>query len=172
MMLEIDEQLGDRKPNLMVVPVGVGSLAQAVVIHAKGPGKDTKVLAVEADTAACLYESLIRKEPMTLENTEPTIMAGLDCGTVSTIAWPVLLAGVDASLSISDVEAHRALGALHSMGVLAGPCGASPLAALHRLKKTDKAALGLDESSVVILLCTEGPREYIVPNSVVTNLHL
>jgi acetylornithine deacetylase/succinyl-diaminopimelate desuccinylase family protein len=165
MMREIDEQLGDQKPDLVVVPVGVGSFAQSVVSHYKASGQHSRVLAVEPDTAACLYKSLTQGVPVALETTVPTIMEGLDCGTVSSIAWPVLQAGVDASLSISDYEAHEACGLLQSLGVSAGPCGAAPLAALRRLTSSDKVALGLDSSSVVTLLCTEGHRGYNVPRS-------
>jgi threonine dehydratase len=168
MMREIDEQLGDQKPDFVIVPVGVGSFAQSVVSHYKAPGQHSKVLAVEPDTAACLYKSLAKGEPVALETTTPTIMEGLDCGTVSSIAWPVLQAGVDASLTISDYEAHEACGLLQSLGVSAGPCGAAPLAALRRLTSSDKAALGLDRSSVVVLLCTEGHRGYDVPRSIWT----
>jgi threonine dehydratase len=164
MMREIDKQLGDQKPDLVVVPVGVGSFAQAVVSHYKASGHRSRVLTVEPDTAACVYTSLTAGEPVALETTGPTIMEGLDCGTVSSKAWPVLQAGVDGSLTISDYEAHEACIRLRSLGVSAGPCGAAPLAALRRLTSTDKAALELNESSVVVLLCTEGHREYNVPS--------
>lgn len=163
MLVEIDEQLDGQDPDLVVVPVGVGSFAQAVVTHFKASGRDTKVLAVEPNTAACLYESLTKREPLTLENTGPTIMSGLDCGTVSSNAWPLLQAGVDACLSVSDFEAHNAVDLLHSLGVDAGPCGASSLAALYRMTSSDKASLELDESSIVVLLSTEGSRDYTIP---------
>jgi threonine dehydratase len=165
MMHEIDEQLGDQKPDLVIVPVGVGSLAQSVVSHYKALGQHSKVLTVEPDTAACLNESLTKGAPVALETTIPTIMEGLNSGTVSSNAWPVLQAGVDASLTISDDEAHEACCLLQSLSVSAGPCGAAPLAALRRLASSDKVALGLDKSSVVVLLCTEGHREYNVPKS-------
>jgi threonine dehydratase len=164
MMREIDEQLGDQKADLVIAPVGVGSLAQSVVSHYKAPRQNSKVLVVEPDTAACLYKSLTKGEPVALETTGPTIMEGLDCGTVSSNAWPVLQAGIDASLTVSDYEAHEACGLLQSLGVSAGPCGAASLAALRRLTSLDKEALELDKSSVVVLLCTEGCREYNVPS--------
>lgn len=169
MLHEIDEQLGVERPDLVIVPVGVGSFAQAVVTHYKAQSKDTKVLAVESDTAACLYKSLINKELVALENTTYTIMAGLDCGTVSSNAWPLLRAGVDASLTVSDFEAHEALNILGLQDVPVGPCGASPLAALRRLSTVDKETLGIDDSLVVVLLCTEGPREYPFPRDVGAN---
>jgi threonine dehydratase len=168
MLHEIDEQLGDQQADLVVVPVGVGSFAQAVVSHYKSPTRHSRVLAVEPDTAACLYTSLTKGDPVTIETTT-TIMTGLDCGTVSSIAWPVLQAGIDASLTVSDLEAHEACRSLHSMGVSSGPCGSSPLAALRRLSNEEKLALGLNQMSVVVLLSTEGPREYQEPRKVSLN---
>ncbi|PHH84655.1 hypothetical protein CDD83_1591 [Cordyceps sp. RAO-2017] len=170
MLREIDSQLDGEPPSLIVTPVGVGSLAQAVVSHAKrarrvaGAG-GTAVMTVEPDTAACLYQSLRREERVQVR-THGSIMAGLDCGTVSPTAWPTLQAGVDASLTVSDHEAHRAARYLQSRGVSAGVCGAAPLAAIRRLSASDKARLGLDSSSVVVLLCTEGHKDYAEPADV------
>lgn len=168
MMREIDQQLENSHADLVIAPVGVGSFAQAVVSHFKQSGRSTSVLTVEPDTAACLYKSLKRGK-LTSEQTTSTIMTGLDCGTPSTIAWPLLQAGVDASLSVSDYEAHEALLYLKSQGILVGPCGASALAALRRLSEADKKALGLTKDSVVVLLGTEGAREYTAPRDVSSN---
>src|SRR6202012_6225045 len=84
---EIDDQL-DRAPDLVVVPVGVGSLAQAVVTHYRQPGTPHPVvLAVEPDSAACLLASLHAGE-RTSVGTAGTIMAGLHCGTASAAGLP------------------------------------------------------------------------------------
>ncbi|KAI0596009.1 hypothetical protein F4775DRAFT_566987 [Biscogniauxia sp. FL1348] len=168
MMREVDDQMGGEHVDLVVAPVGVGSLAQAVVSHFKGKESPARVLTVEPDTAACLYKSLRRGEPVT-ERTSPTIMAGLDCGTISSIAWPLLREGVDASVTVSDYEAYMAAEYLKEHGISAGPCGAAPLAALRRLSKSDKAALGLTPDSSILLLCTEGARDHDVPLSVETD---
>ncbi|KAI1736829.1 tryptophan synthase beta subunit-like PLP-dependent enzyme [Xylaria scruposa] len=165
MMLEIDEQIGTEHIDLVITPVGVGSFAQAVVSHYKAKERRTTVLTVEPDTAACFYKSL-RKGEMVVEQTSPTIMAGLDCGTVSSIAWPILLGGVDASLSVSDYEAHQASVYLREHGVSSAPCGAATLAALRRLSKSERTALGLNPNSAILLLSTEGARDYGVPLSV------
>lgn len=168
MMREIEDQLKGSTADLVVAPVGVGSFSQSVVSHFKSPDNKakTKVMTVEADTSPCLYQSLVQGSSVPLPFTVPTIMAGLNCGTVSTTAWPALKAGVDASSTVSDLEAHEACEVLKSAGVAAGPCGAAPLAALRRLTSAEKEALGLGPSSVVVLLCTEGQREYSVPRSV------
>ncbi|PSN68578.1 acetylornithine deacetylase [Corynespora cassiicola Philippines] len=166
MMREIDEQL-EQTADLVVAPVGVGSFAQAVVTHYKRQGRGTKVLAVEPDTAACLWKSLTRgSEKPASTNTTHTIMTGLDCGSVSDLAWPILKAGVDASATISDFEAHTAREYLQSQGVSAGPCGAAGLAALRRLTPSERQALQLGDASTVVLICTEGQREYNIPRSV------
>jgi acetylornithine deacetylase/succinyl-diaminopimelate desuccinylase family protein len=166
MMAEIDEQLPDTiKPDVVVTPVGVGSLAQSVVSHFKRSGTSTIILAVEPDTAACFYQSSQQDDIVPI-HTSPTIMSGLDCGTVSTIAWPLLKSGIDATLTISDYEAHTAALDLQALGVDAGPCGSASLAALRRLTAADREQLGLNDESVVVLLCTEGNRDYEIPRSV------
>ena len=152
MMAEIDEQLPENiKPDVVVTPVGVGSLAQSVVSHFKRSGTSTIILAVEPDTAACFYQSTQQGDIVPI-HTSPTIMSGLDCGTVSTIAWSLLKSGMDATLTISDYEAHTAALDLQALGVDAGPCGSASLAALRRLTAADREQLGLNDESVVVLL--------------------
>ncbi|KAG5754165.1 hypothetical protein H9Q69_006421 [Fusarium xylarioides] len=168
MMREVDKQLGSSKADLVIAPVGVGSFAQAVVSHFKRRGKSASTLTVEPDTAACLWKSLEKGE-FTEIPTTGTIMAGLNCGAPSTIAWDVLKNGVDASLTVSDYEAHQSALYLQSQGINAGPCGGSTLAALRRLTQEDQKALGLNEKSTVVIFCTERNRDYDVPHDVSGN---
>src|SRR5215471_16946077 len=91
LLQEVGAQL-DGAPDLVVVPVGVGSLAEAVVRHYRRPGAaHPRVLLAEPDTAACVLASLTADRPVTVP-TAATVMAGLNCGTVSASAWPVLRA--------------------------------------------------------------------------------
>lgn len=166
MFREVDEQLADQKADLIITPVGVGSLAQSVVTHCNSISDSPRVLTVEPDTAACLWKSITRHVPTAIKTTS-TIMNGLDCGSVSTAAWPLLQAGVDASLTVSDYEAHIACQDLESIsGIQVGPCGGAALAALRRLNDVDRQKLGLNADSTVVLLCTEGSRNYPVPYDV------
>ncbi|KAK6705555.1 hypothetical protein SNK05_009454 [Fusarium graminearum] len=105
MMREVDSQLGSTNADLVIAPVGVGSFAQSVVSHFNRKGASTSIVTVEPDTAACLWKSLKRGE-LTEIPTTGTIMAGLNCGAPSTIAWELLKHGVDASLTVSDYEAY------------------------------------------------------------------
>jgi len=154
---EIDTQLGEA-PDLVAVPVGVGSLAEAVVRHYRRPGTaHPSVLSVEPDTAACVLASLSAGRATTVA-TAATVMAGLNCGTVSRSAWPVLRAGLDAAVAVSDHDALRAVADLGQLGISSGPSGAATLAGA-RAALTEpgrRAALGLDADAVVVLLSTEG----------------
>ncbi|MER6176071.1 diaminopropionate ammonia-lyase [Streptosporangium sp. NPDC001681] len=164
---EIDEQLtaaGAGMPDLVAIPVGVGSLAQAVVTHYRsrppGPAPAPALLSVEPVAAPCVIESLVRGEPVSVTTGE-TIMAGLNCGTPSTIAWPYLRGGLDAAVAVADADSARAAGDLAALGVSCGPCGAASLAGVRAVLTGDGAGerrttLGLGPASTVVLLCTEG----------------
>ncbi|MFG2721985.1 diaminopropionate ammonia-lyase [Streptomyces sp. NPDC048416] len=163
---EIDEQLTAQGvaagPDLVAVPVGVGSLAQAVVTHyrSRPSGHAPALLSVEPQAAACVLESLTRGELVSVA-TGDTTMAGLNCGTPSSIAWPHLLGGLDAAVAVPDSAAARAAARLAALGVSSGPCGAAALAGLEAALAGEdadgrRAALGLDPGSTVVLLSTEG----------------
>jgi diaminopropionate ammonia-lyase len=159
MFEEIDHQLG-RAPDLVAVPVGVGSLAQAAVTHYRRPGSGRPtVLSVEPDSAACLLASLDAGRPVRVD-TDATVMAGLNCGTVSSAAWPVLRDGCDAAVVVSDDSARRAVTDLVGFGVSSGPSGAASLAGVRAAAVADRrAALGIDRSSTLVLLSTEAAHD-------------
>jgi diaminopropionate ammonia-lyase len=154
---EIDRELG-RAPDLVAVPAGVGSLAEAVVRHYRRPDRPhPSVLVVEPDTAACVLASLTAGQPTTV-STADTVMAGLNCGTMSSSAWPVLRSGCDAAVAVTDQEARRAVADLGRFGISSGPSGAATLAGLRAVlaEPGRRAALGLGPDAVVVLLSTEG----------------
>ena len=157
---EVDEQLGS-PPDLVAVPVGVGSLAEAVVRHYRREGTPhPRVLSVEPDSAACVLASLAADRPLSIA-TADTVMAGLNCGTVSRSAWPILHAGCDAAVAVADDEALRAVDDLGRLGVSSGPSGAASLAgARAALNDPERRAdLDLPDDAVVVLLSTEGKRQ-------------
>ena len=154
---EIDAAL-DAAPSLVVVPVGVGSLAEAVVRHYRTPHvAHPSVLSVEPDTASCLLASLTAGHPVTVPTGE-TIMAGLNCGTVSSASWPILRDGCDAAISVSDADAVRAVEDLGRLGLSSGPSGAATLAGARAALSDPgrRADLGIGPDAVVVLLSTEG----------------
>ncbi|KAL6714724.1 hypothetical protein ACLMJK_008149 [Lecanora helva] len=160
-MTEIDEQVQaqvGKAPDVVVVPIGVGSLGQATVAHFKSRAASSAILAVEPDTAACLQTSL-KKGEMTTVETADTPMCGMNCGTVSMLAWPILRDGVDASITVTDAEAKQALDMLTEIEINVGPCAAAMLAALIKSSKQGKeSSFRVNADSVIVLLGTEGSR--------------
>lgn len=160
MMIEIDQQMKPllgKGPGLVVVPIGVGSLAHAVVAHYKQKGRNTAILAVEPEKAACLKTSLEKGHIISI-NTENTSMCGMNCGTVSYTAWTYLSNGIDACITVTDTQAEEAQHRLRDRGIHVGPCGAATLAALTKACENHKDQLDLSHESVIVLLATEGPR--------------
>lgn len=154
---EVDEQLG-RTPDLVVVPVGVGSLAEAVVRHYRRPdAPHPSLLSVEPVTAACLLASLHAGEPVSVP-TAASVMAGLNCGTVSETSWPVLRDGLDVAVAVEDEAALRAVDDLAGLGVSSGPCGAATLAGVREVLQdpATRSTLELADDATVVLLSTEG----------------
>lgn len=160
MLREIDAQLDGREPDLVLVPTGVGSLLQAVLVHYRAADRDgsTAVVAVEPEAASCMPPSLTAGRPVSVD-TGVTTMAGLNCGTPSELAWPYIQHGLDGVAVVSDADAESAITVLESEGVHAGPCGAASLAALRRvIAAGGDDHLGLGPDSTVVLLITEGAK--------------
>ncbi|MFI6484706.1 pyridoxal-phosphate dependent enzyme [Nonomuraea sp. NPDC050663] len=146
---EIDDEVGE--PDLVVVPAGVGSLTQAAVTHYRGRPGRTALMTVEPESAACVLASLLAGEPVTVE-TGFTVMTGLNCGTVSSLAWPYLRDGLDAAVAVGEDDSLRAVRDLGALGISAGPCGAAALAGLRAARRR----LDLGPDATVVLLNTEG----------------
>ncbi|MDT7713210.1 MAG: diaminopropionate ammonia-lyase, partial [Pseudonocardiales bacterium] len=147
--------------DLIVVPVGVGSLAAAAARFGAHAG--AKVIGVEPVTAACLTASLEAGVP-TVVRTPGTSMAGLDCAEVSAAAWPTLHEGIHGTVTVSDEEVQPAMRELAGAGLEIGDSGAAPLAALRALVTEWQCmalrdAVALSEASRVVLIATEGPTD-------------
>ncbi|MFK4083175.1 pyridoxal-phosphate dependent enzyme [Kribbella sp. NPDC020789] len=140
----------DAEPDLVVVPMGVGSVAQAAVTHYRSEAPAPMVLGVEPSTAACVTTSLLAGELLSIP-TAATVMAGLNCGTPSTLAWPVLHSGLDHATTVDDAAALQASADLATAGISSGPSGAATLAGL----RAARSRLPLTASSTVILISTE-----------------
>ncbi|KAL1954403.1 hypothetical protein VTO42DRAFT_1218 [Malbranchea cinnamomea] len=167
MMMEVEDQL-DRlglTASLMVAPAGVGSLAHAAARYCKSRESRLSLAVVEPDSAPSLFASFKAGRPMTVR-TSATIMDGMNCGTLSTTAWTDLQQLVDVCVTVSCYEAHCAVQYLAAHSVASGPCGAASLAALKRLAIAKEVAPFLGKDAVVVLLSTEGPREYPIPRDV------
>jgi diaminopropionate ammonia-lyase len=144
--------------DVIVVPVGVGSLAAAAARHGAHVG--ALVVGVEPVTAACLGASLAHGAPTTVP-TPGTTMAGLDCADVSPAAWPTLRAGITGTVAVTDDQASLAMGELAETGLAIGESGAATLGALRALVTDERCRalrerLALDARTNVLLIASEG----------------
>ena len=164
---EVSRQLAEAKadePTAVIVPIGVGALAAATVSYYKpadGAGPTPMLIGVEPATANAVMASIRAGHMVTVPGPHTSIMVGLNCGTPSQVAWPLVSRGIDAIVSIGDGWACRAMRELADAGVVAGETGAASLAGLTAIVESDQSAqwrtsLRLDSAARVLVLCTEG----------------
>lgn len=132
---EVDDELrrrGEEGPDLVVVQIGVGALAAAVVRHYRRPDAAPRpfILGVEPTHAACVLASMEAGRIVQLPGPHDSIMSGLNAGLPSAIAWPLVSRGIDAFIAVEDERARAAMRALAGEGIVAGECGAAGLAGL------------------------------------------
>ncbi len=163
---EVDEELSrwqQRGPDLVIVQIGVGALAAAVVQHYRHPAvsSSVKIVGVEPTSAACALASMKAGRIVELADPPQSIMAGLNCSTPSLIAWPFLSTGIDFFVAIEDEWAKFGMRDLAMVGLAVGETGAAGLAGLAALltnspSQTMGNALRVDTSTHVLVICTEG----------------
>jgi len=165
--LEIERQIAEQEiapPDLVLVQIGVGTLASAVVAHFRAEARATfpTLVGVEPTGAACALHSIEAGKPVMLHaGADASIMAGLNCGTPSTAAWPALEDGIDAYLAIEDERAREAMRLLAGSGVVAGESGAASTGGLLELMKgvetrRVREALEVGPETRVLMISTEG----------------
>jgi diaminopropionate ammonia-lyase len=144
-----------------MVPMGVGALAAAVVQHYAAYAT---IIVVEPLSAACGMASADAGHPVEVPGPHDSIMAGLNCGTVSIVAWPTLADGADAFVAVDDAAAERAMRDLAAIGVVAGETGAAALAGLRAA--VDAGLPGVADKRVLVL-CTEGATDPVAYERIV-----
>lgn len=151
--LEVDEELarqGASRPDVVAAQIGVGAFASAVVRHFRPQG--SRIVGVEPTRADCAIASVEAGAIAVVPGPHDSIMAGLNCGSPSLIAWPTMLDGIDTFVAVDDDRAREAMRLLAAAGVVSGESGAAGLAGLlgHR------EALALAPDATVLLISTEG----------------
>jgi diaminopropionate ammonia-lyase len=159
------------KPTHVFVQGGVGGIAAAVLSYRweKYGAARPKLIVVEPDKAACLYESARAGAWKAVGGDLDTVMAGLACGEPSTLAWKLLQPGADAFMTVTDDEAKAAMCRLAELHVVGGESGVAGLAGLLRAAKDPdiRKAFGLDATSRVLLYGTEGATDPVVYREIV-----
>lgn len=176
-MEEMEEQLaaaGWREPGIVAVQIGVGSLAAAVIGHfrSKRDGRAPVIAGVEPDSAACAFESARAGEIVTIPGPHRSVMAGLNCGTLSDLAWPLIRDGADILMTVTDDDAFEAMKMLAGDGIVSGESGSAGLAGIAALLRDDRAryaleSMGLGPEPDVMLISTEGITDPVLYERVV-----
>jgi len=138
----------DAEPDVVAVQIGVGSFAAAMVRRFAG----ARIIGVEPATAACALASIEARGPAEAPGPHTSVMAGLNCGRVSPVAWPVISRGIEAFAAIDDRWAFDAVEVLGADGVVAGESGAAGLAGLLAFR----SELAVRPDSTVLVVNTEG----------------
>ena len=155
----------DAPPTHVFVQAGVGGIAAAAAAHfAAVLGERRPVfVVVEPARAACLYESAKAGHSVRIEHGEPTVMAMLECYEPSLVAWRILARAADAFMIVDEADAVSVMNRLarpvgRDPKVVAGESGGVGLAGLIAAvgDPDARAALGLDGSSRVFVINTEG----------------
>jgi diaminopropionate ammonia-lyase len=151
----------EEPPTHVFIQGGCGGLAAAVCIDmwSRYGSERPRFIVVEPESAACLHASACAGEATAVDITTETVMAGLSCGEVSLLTWPVLSAAVDDFLTITDERVGPLMRRLdREESIVAGESAVAGLAALFEAAEDDRLwkALGLTRRSRVLLLGTEG----------------
>lgn len=160
---EILQQIAS-PPTHIFIQGGCGGFAAAVygrLWEAWGASRPRLIL-VEPVTADCLYRSGMAGRVEVAPGSLMTVMAGLSCGEVSMVAWPILNPGAYAFLAIPDawaIEAMRQLGRPleDDPPIVAGEAGAAGVAGLMAALEAGKRnALALGPDARVLAIISEG----------------
>ena len=168
--------LGLTRPTHLLLQADVGSFAAAVLSFFAAVGAEEGCPAplaviMEPHSADCIFRSIRSGDGRAhaVDGEMRTIMAGLACGEPSSLAWEILREHAFAAVACPDGLAA------HGMRLLAAPLpgdpalvsgesgavGAGLLDCLARAPEAAamRSALGLNETSVVLLISTEGDTE-------------
>ena len=158
------------KPTHIFLQAGVGAMAGGVLSYFTNHYSDGKpiVAIVEPVVADCVYRSAKAADGAVhpVGGTPTTIMAGLNCGTPCGITWPVMRDYAEFYVSGPDEMAADgmrtyAAGLDGDPKIVSGESGAATLGAAQRILADAafaevKEAMGLNESSVLLLFSSEG----------------
>ena len=161
---EINEKL-TRAPTHIFLQSACGGFAASVASALRHFWGDQtpRVVIVESELAACLFECAKANKLTSVRIKEETIMAGLSCGEPSDMAWEVLSEEASDFITIPDniVPPTVRLLALpkgNDPVIKAGESAVAGLAVLVCASKQPglREKLGLDKNSRVLLIGTEG----------------
>ena len=162
---EIVAALGGDHPTHVILQTGVGGFAASLIAAFEQFAGDRRPAAVllESAHADAAVQSFAAGALRDVTLAAHTMMAGIDCGRLSDLAWPMLDAGADFAAAIGDAFVPAAM-RIAAAGIdgdpafTAGETGCGGLALLLALSQNPgaRAGLGLEAASRVLVISTEG----------------
>ena len=153
--------------DLIILQCGNGTWPSSVCYFLKKYPffENTKILLVEPATSDSMLVSLQRGKVSTTKKSQKTLMAGLNCGTPSTLAYGIIQSAADAAIGIEDDFALKAMKLLYypvgkDPQIEAGESGAAGLAGLIAITQGSTFSivrdwLGVTGESKVLIYATE-----------------
>lgn len=164
---EIIEQLEAQKETLthIILQAGCGGMAGALMAYFWKHWREDfpEVIVMESSMSDCVLESMQRDQIYLVDIVDETLMAGLSCGEVSELAWPILRYGASHVLTVGDegvkpMMRYLAKSEGERPDIVGGECSASGLITLKTMIDNPELAQSahIDENSVVLVIGTEG----------------
>ena len=110
MMKEIINQIKNDQISHMILQVGVGGMAGAMVAGIARYLKNVpETIVVEPDSAACLMESIKTGKIEKIDIKRESLMGGMSCGEVSLVPWEILKNSVKFCISLPDDDIAKTM---------------------------------------------------------------
>lgn len=159
----------------VVIQAGVGGLASSAAawLHLNKNRSNiwnshVKLIIVEPSDADCIAYNVmkqrnkIKSEILTCIGKTDSIMSGLNCGTPSTISWPIIRDIASTYITIGDEWARIAMKKMYATKnkIISGEAGAAGVACILATCKEKYMKL-FDENSVILTINTEADTDPI-----------
>jgi diaminopropionate ammonia-lyase len=170
---EMEERLNlipEPEIDYVFLQAGVGGLAAAGTSYysIRYGEHRPKLVCVEPIDSDCFLESIRFGNGASLptKGKQESIMAGLNCGIPSPLAWPIIKDGMHFFIAIPDSYAEKAMRVFYNPfsndpQIISGESGCAGLAALMALCDKNQISefrerMGLNSNSRILLINTEG----------------
>ena len=164
MVKEIIDEIDKDSITHVFLQAGVGGMAAAMIAgFAKLSKTIPQFIIIEPENADCVFQSIKNNKPTTVDIKKETVMGGMSCGDVSSIAWEILKNSANYCLTIPDEAISTAVALLaekrlSNEKIIGGECAVPGVIALigsfNNKEYLDK--LELNEQSNVLLFGCEG----------------
>jgi diaminopropionate ammonia-lyase len=172
MIKEIFDKIKNEKISHVFLQAGVGGMAAAAIAgFAKYSNNLPCFITVEPKDAECVLQSIKNKKPTSINIQKESIMGGMSCGDVSSLAWEILKHSTNYSISISDEAVATTVALLKQKEfsndeIIAGECGVPGVISLISAIKDKNICekLKLNSQSNVLLIGCEGLTDFKMYN--------